>query len=470
MFRTAFLILSGNVVDTFLSLVRNLLIARLISVENYGIAATFAVALSIIEMASQIGLQQQIVQSKQGADPRFQAALQGFQLLRNCIGAAVLFLCGGLMADFMNMPEVAWAYRMLGLVPLLRGLQHFDITRMTREMRFLPGVIAQTVPSAAALAAAWPLAQWLQDYRVMLFSILLHAALGTILSQVLAERRWRVSFDRDIISGALRFGWPLLLNNLLLFAVFNGDRIIVGRELGAAVLGILSMGLTLTLTPTLVLGRSLQSFFLPQISRIEPTGETREHFRRMATLIIEIALLSGLLFAALIALIGAPVVLALLGEKYMPLLPFMGLFGLAMGVRMFKLGPVIVAFAVARTGNALIGNLPRVVTLPLAWWATVTLGDLRAVILLMLAGECAGTLLSVGMLWRQVPLRRKEIVLAGLGTLGTLIFLGVVNQYHDTLPAGLTALGCILCLGVVIALMPALRDYLFSYLRRRDRA
>ena len=93
MFRSALLILSGNAATSLMLLARNLLIARLIPVSDYGIASTFAIAMAVVEMASQLGLQQQIIQAKEGEEERFQAALQGFQLLRGCMGGLVLFMC-----------------------------------------------------------------------------------------------------------------------------------------------------------------------------------------------------------------------------------------------------------------------------------------------------------------------------------------------------------------------------------------
>jgi hypothetical protein len=82
MFRSALLILSGNAAASLLLLARNLIIARLIPVADYGVASTFAIAMAVVEMASALGLQQQIVQARNGEDPRFQSALQGFQVLR----------------------------------------------------------------------------------------------------------------------------------------------------------------------------------------------------------------------------------------------------------------------------------------------------------------------------------------------------------------------------------------------------
>ena len=146
MLRTALVILSGNAASSLLLLVRNLVIARLISVEDYGIAATFGIIMALIEMASYLGLQQQIVQSKDGEDPHFQAALQGFQVLRGVAAASVLFVSAGLIARFLGIPEIAWAYQVIALVPLLNAFKHFDIYRLNRAMRFGPMILTGTVP------------------------------------------------------------------------------------------------------------------------------------------------------------------------------------------------------------------------------------------------------------------------------------------------------------------------------------
>ena len=55
MFRSTLFLLSGNAFGSLMMLVRNLLVARLISVENYGIAATFAICMAIVEMMSTLG-------------------------------------------------------------------------------------------------------------------------------------------------------------------------------------------------------------------------------------------------------------------------------------------------------------------------------------------------------------------------------------------------------------------------------
>ncbi|MBS0564126.1 MAG: polysaccharide biosynthesis protein, partial [Proteobacteria bacterium] len=52
MLKKAVMVVTGNALGFLLSLIRNLVVARLISPENYGIASSFAVSMSIVEMLS----------------------------------------------------------------------------------------------------------------------------------------------------------------------------------------------------------------------------------------------------------------------------------------------------------------------------------------------------------------------------------------------------------------------------------
>jgi len=105
----------------------------------------------------------------------------------------------------------------------------------------------------------------------MLYGILAHVSLTVITSHLVAERPYYLVFDRNVIGRSLKFGWPILLNAVLLFFVFQGDKMIVGRLLGMENLAIFAIGVTLTLTPTLVIAKSAQNFFLPQLSMVAST-------------------------------------------------------------------------------------------------------------------------------------------------------------------------------------------------------
>ena len=372
---------------SLLLLARNLIIARLIPVEDYGVAATFAVAMAVVEMASAFGLQQQIVQSKEGDDPKFQAGLQGFQLLRGVISGVILFLLAGPLAAFLGIPEVAWAYQVLALVPVLNALQHFDIHRLTRAMQFKALLLTGSLPALISLIAVWPLVTVFGNWQVMLWALLLQAALAALVSHICAERRWQLSLDRAILAKSMRFGWPLLLNSILMFLVFQGDKLIVGRLQGMEALAVFSMGVTLLLTPTLVFAKSAQNLFLPKLSAAQ---EDPEAFARIAQRCLQTVALAALALVLGTLLLGGPVVHLLLGEKYAPLLPLLIWFAISQALRMAKAGPAIVALALGQTSNALWANVLRSLCLPLAWVVAERGGSLLDILLIATLGEVWG--------------------------------------------------------------------------------
>ena len=113
--------------------------------------------------------------------------------------------------------------------------------------------------------------------------------IGTLTSHLVAERPYRLVFDRGIMARSLRFGWPLLLNGILMFLAFQGDKLIVGRVMGMEALAIFAMGVTLTLTPTLVLAKSVQNMFLPKLSQLTDAPAFREIALRALAIVFDAA-------------------------------------------------------------------------------------------------------------------------------------------------------------------------------------
>lgn len=464
MLKHAVFILSSNAFTSLMSLIRNLLVARLISVEHYGIATTFAISMAVVEMASTLGLQQLIIQDKDGQNPELQAGLQGFHLARSFVAAAILFFLAPSLSQFLGIPEIAWAYQVLAVVPVLNGLMHFDIFRKQRDMVFLPFIVTMSVSIFLSVLLVLPLYWWFGDYRVMLYAVIFQAFATFILSHVMAERRYRLSLSRGMVFKSFNFGWPLLINNIFLFAVFQGEKIIVGRELGMASLAVFSMGVTLTLTPTLVVAKSVQSFFLPQLTRQK---ENAGVFNPLAMATMQISLANGLFLVAVIFTLGNGLVDVLLGPNYASLKPLIFWFAILNAFRVFKAGSSVVALSHARTGNAMISNGFRVLSIPISWHAAVTLGDPLVILWIATLAEVCGYLTSLMLVKARVGVPLKRMILpvltSGLAMAATAALAW--NLYVATNPIELpvSPTGIVLVLvGLAVLSMRDLQRYFYQ--------
>jgi len=408
MFKSALLLTTGNIINSLMLLVRNVVVARLISVEDFGVAATFAITMAFIEMMTQLGMDWMIVQDKDGNNPKMQASLQAFQAMRGVIAGILMFAIAAPYAALLGVEDIVWAYQLIALVPVVRGFIHFDVHRLKREMNFMPFVVHLALPAMLSVLAAYLFSFIWDDWRIMLYALMTQHILMLLISHIVAERRYAFIWDMSLMKRAFIFGWPLLVNGGLLFIIFNGEKIIVGRELGMVDLALFAMMFTLTLTPTLVLQNSTQTFFLPQLSNNQ---ENAAEFTRLSHVTLQFALLIAVVLTVGIALFGPPIVGLLLGEKYYPGLPLLVWLAIVQAIRVAKVGGAIVSLAKAFTNNAMIANGARVLAMPIAWFLVVEGYGLMAVIVLAIIAETIGYFMSLYLVKHRVKIELGPVVL-----------------------------------------------------------
>lgn len=401
MIRKAINVVSGNAMGSLLSLVRNLAVARLVDPESYGIASSFAICMSIVEMVSFLGINQLMVVDRDGDEPHFQAAMHGFQILRGVFSSLMLFLVAGLFARFMGFPQATGSFQLLALVPLVNGFQHYDPHRLRRHLNFGPTSLSSWVPPLVSVLSLLPIIHFITDYRVMLVAIFVQALGLVAVTHLSAERRYQVTLDPALIRRAARFGWPILLGSILIFGVYNGEKMIVSRQLGVVALAYFTMAFTLTSTPTLVLASSFQALFLPRLSA---TRATPEAFQRLCLSATEAGLLIAILLLLGTALVGAPLAHLLAGDKYLPILAMLVPMSVAHAIKSARAGAEMITLAIEKVPIATLGSLMRVLSMPVSFWLAGRMGDAMVVIWAAALVELAASVLVMGLTARAAAI------------------------------------------------------------------
>ena len=378
-------LLAGNGGVAAITLVRNVVVARLIGVEEFGIAASLAILLSAVEMATNLGVQQTIVRDKRAAQGPFQPAMHTVQVLRGLVGAVLIYALAQPAAEFMAVPDATWAFEVAALIPLIAGMAHLDPWRVQAASRFGPSILVQLGPALLTLMLVPPLYTKFGDFRVLLVASVVQATGIVVMSHLVAESRYQIGWHRRFIPQAIRFGLPLAFNGVLLLAVFHGEKALVAHVYGPSELAILAMGFTLTLTPALVIGKSLQSYSLPLLSR---SGSAKA-FRTEAQQVMWLCGLTGVGLALSLLALNA-VVPSLLGPEFAPLATLFPILAVLHGLRVAKTGMSITALAKGDTFNTAIGNAPRILALPLVYLALMEGAGLFLVLLIATVAEAVG--------------------------------------------------------------------------------
>lgn len=409
--RGAFVFTAASFLAQAISLARTILLARLLSPHDFGIAATYLMVITLIDMLSQMGLERVIVLDRDGDDPALQGNVQALQALRGLFCALALLAVAWPFAVIFDQREVLGSYLLLALVPLFGAFLHFDQHRLRRGMNFYPASLMQVMPYAVSLAILLAASLFIDDHRMMLWAVIGQQATALVLSHLLARRPYRWHWDRARTIRLVSFGWPMFLGGVLLFVIMNGERMIVGHELGMAELGFFTLMLNLSLTPSLVLGNVMQSWMLPQLARVRDDNAA---FRPLAHATMQASLAMALGLAIGAATLGPALVDLLVGETYRAGLALFVWLAVAQAFRVAKEGCGIVALSKGFSGNQLAGNLVRVAALPLAWWWLARGGDLIGLAWFAIAAEATGFAITLRLAVRNTAIPARPVIVPAL--------------------------------------------------------
>ncbi len=387
-------------------LVRNVLIARLVGVENFGIAATFALVVAAMEATSALSGDRFIVQDRDGGSSVALGVIHTLNVVRSVLVAGLMYACAPLIAMLFRMPDLTWTYQVLALVPLLRAFQNFDVFQQHRSSVFWKSSWMELVGVVVGTLAIFPALAWFNDYRLMLLSLLAQYLTQSVASHLLSATRFRLAFDREIAGRWFRFGLPITVNNMLIFALMNGDRLVIAAFIGISQLGWFSAAQALTMAPALVLLRTLGSVLLASLSRKQ---DDPAEFNRLAGLYGKLFVAIALLVGLGLYLFGGPVFLLLFGRSFEGALPIFSLLVAIACLRLARGSFVVVSLARGQSKNDLVANLPRLAALPLvalAAWAGWTLPH---ILLIAVAAEAIGLALSGWLLQQTLGARPAAV-------------------------------------------------------------
>lgn len=344
---------------------RNVLIARLISPADFGIASIFVVTVSMLEMVSNLNLDRLLIQAKDGDCVDLQETAQFLQVTRGVLSGIILLILAWPLSRLFSIPETFASFAWLGLVPVFAGAQHLDPKRVQRNMRFLPFASIELCSQIISLLMIWLLILWIQDYRLMLCVLIFKFLCVSLGSHLVAERPYRWSCQRENIKRFLSFGWPLLLNGVLMYLILQSDRVLLAsaKQLfdtmyEMADVGIYSAAFIITMSPAMILMRSGSTLFLPILSAVNNDSNVFWSQAQQVCVWFAGVVIS---FFCILSILGDKIFLLIYGEKYVSGSRLIFWFGMMWFLRMLRVIPSVIALAHGKTKLLLYCNIVRVV-------------------------------------------------------------------------------------------------------------
>lgn len=438
---------------------RNIILARMLGPENFGIGALFAITVSMLEMTSDLSVGQLLIQAKDGDKPEHQYTAQTFTFVRGVILGLLILAGAPLIARAFNVPEATWAFRWLAAVPLIRGTFNLDILRLQRDMRYGPDASSFFLSELVAFLAAYPVAVAVNDYSAVLWVVIIQLSVWTVLTHLFAKRRYRLGIDRAFFGRMISFGWPLIIDGLLLFGIMQGDKLLVATTYTKEQLGLYAAATMLTMIPATMLARIARSIALPLLSSAHT--EQAKYATRYSMVSSGLGVISAL-FGAGFSLLGAWVIVLAYGSQFAGAAAVVAWLGVAQAIRILRIAPTTASMARADTRTMMYANSVRLTLLAPAVMAALGGAELAVIAMWAVVGEAMALVVMLEMV------RRRQGLKAGMLWAPALVVAVAIAGTWTAAPwcgVWLAALVVMPLVGIIVGLAmlvatPAWRDEL----------
>lgn len=300
--------------SSVITLVVQIVMARILAPDEFGMLAIMLVFVNIGNVIVQSGLNTAIIQSPEATD-RDYSTVFWMSLTISVVLYILSFFLAPAVAAFYEAPAIVAPLRVLVLILIINAYNAVQEAIVARSMEFRKTaratVAAGLVSGAAGIASALAGAGiWALVIQQLLFQLVKCVVLAF-------EVEWkpRFVFDRDRAVVLFRFGWKLLASGVLDQGYQSLADLIIGKQFTKTDLGYVSQGKKYPQALGSLLDGAIQPVMLSAASRVQDDVEMVKRLARRG-----LKTSTFLVFPAmtLFALVAQPVVLILLGEKWLP--------------------------------------------------------------------------------------------------------------------------------------------------------
>ena len=351
----------------------NLIMARLLMPEMFGIMMIAITVSLVLHMLSDVGLRQNIIQSPRGEDPVFLNTIWTVQIVRGFILFASTLLLAALAwyAQTINLwspnstyaaPELPLVLAVTGFSAIIVGFQSTKIDLAVRAFQQKKVVLTEFGSQVVGLVVMLAIGYFTRSIWSLVIAGLVQSMVNTLLGHFWFDGPSnRLQWERSALDELVGFGRWILLSSAVGVLALYGDRVWFGGSMTPAELGVYSIAVLILGAVQLALQKIVGAVALPAFSEATRTNDTV----RLHALYYRLKLMLDLacLFLCGLFLTGSPLLISILyDERYAEAGNMMAILSLSFFTMRYLLANQV-WIALGLTKYQAIDNIIRVVSL-----------------------------------------------------------------------------------------------------------
>ena len=249
-------------------LVVAVILARMLSPHDYGLAAMALVLASLVIVFSDVALGAALVQRTRLSDADRSTAFWA-SVAVGAICTVLGILLSGVLASFYGDHAVQPLFAVLSLSFVITSLATTHEALMVREMNFRGLELRMMMGTAVGAATGIFLAAKGYGAWAIIGQQLALATVSTALLWVFSPWRPSFSFSRASLRNLGGFSANVFVHRLLYYLHRNVDNLLIGRFLGPAALGVYGFAYNVMLVPFSRIAGPLTEVLFPAFSRMQ---------------------------------------------------------------------------------------------------------------------------------------------------------------------------------------------------------
>ncbi len=310
-------------------LLSTLVLVRLLVAENFGLMTLATGLAQAIDALSSLGVEEAVIRERQPDRDLYDSAFT-INLIRGAATAALIAAAAWPVARFFADRRLLPVLLALACGALVAGGENIGIVDFRRDIRFHKEFVLLAIPRLAGIAVAISLAFLLHSYVALLAATLVAIVARVGLGYAMHPFRPRLRLPAwRRIAGFSVWSWLLSLGTLL---NERADSFVIGRVFGLADVGIFALGAEIAALPTTELisplSRVCFSGFAAARGGSAGPDETAATFLRVIAATTLLTLPAGIG----LSMVAAPIVRLAFGPGWDAAIPVVQLLGAALVV------------------------------------------------------------------------------------------------------------------------------------------
>lgn len=294
-----------------------IILARLLTPEDYGLIGMATVLISFVEYFKDLGLSAATIQRKEINHQQI-STLFWINLGVSCLVGLIVAGMAPAIAVFYHEPRLREITLSLAINFIFGGLTVQHQALLIRQMNFTSLAKVEVISILIGVIVAVVSAQYSLKYWALVFMLMATSISNAIGVWVACQWRPGLPCRKSGVRSMLAYGSNLTGFGVVNYFSRNLDNILIGRRWGSQELGLYAQAYKLVLLPIEQINNPVTSVALPTLSSLqfEPEQYCKYYYQAMLSISSLGMPLVGFLFAS-----AEPVILLVLGEQWLDTIP-----------------------------------------------------------------------------------------------------------------------------------------------------